>query len=197
MINLFGERVAIVELEEEIESEIALAGKRNYSYFVGKVHAASKKAQEILNVDDTVLFQAPTDMRTGKVMGQVFKAGDEIVQIQHSRDMIARLGKGTVVNIDTFEPLGEWVLAEARLIKRESTILLPDNVRETPDFFRYHVVKKGSKVPEEIQVGDEIVVEPNRLNPIGLSGKNYFYCDRGQIAGVVGNTDHITLAIAD
>ncbi len=185
MIKLFGERVAIKELEEKIESEIVMVGKRNFQYNIGEVLATSDKAKEIMKDGDVVLFQSPMDYRTGKILSQVFKHGKDILLVQHSRDMIARLGKSKIVNLENFDPIGEWVLIESRQIENNTGILLPDNIRETPDFFRYYVLKKGSKVAETIQIGDEIVAEPNRLNPIGLDGKNYFYCDQGQICGTV------------
>lgn len=185
-LKLFGERVAVKETEEEFESEIALVGKKNLHYVLGEIHAISEKGLETgAAVGDVVLFQMPMNYQTGRPMSQQYKHENEMLFIQHSRDIIAKLAGKKIITLDTFVPIGNWVLIRCERIKQASGLVLPDNLRESPDFFRYYVLKKGSKVGETIPIGAEVAVDPNRLNPIGIDGQNYFYCDDGQVSGVI------------
>ena len=191
MLKLFNNRVALQTVDEQFDTEITLIGRKNLTYFLGRVHTIGPEGAGFLSAGEIVLFQMPTHPMTGAPYNAaLFKFKGEELIVQHYRDMIARIkvneGNKRIISLDTFEPLCNWVLLEAKVEKLGGGLLLPDNIRETPEFHRYYVTKTGSLVPQDlVRPGLEAVVDANRLNALKIGDKTYFYCLADQIYGVI------------
>lgn len=186
--TIHGDRIILSPVEEEFVSNILMPEVRHRQFQLGKVVAAGPKASEIFKEEDLLIFQVIQDLRTNRPLVSKYtdKDGEHIVQ--HYKDMIGRL-KGPVVKLEDFEIVGDWVLLRAEQAKKTAgNLLLPENLRDsssTDEFTKYYVVQKGGTVNHGLTPGQEVIVEKTRCNPIGLSGKVYYYVDKSSIYATV------------
>lgn len=187
MIKLFGDRVAVREIDEEYKTEIKLVGRMNASYIIGKILAASENSSKVVSEGDVVLFQVPMHPIERRPMVPGHTIDGVSFLIQHYRDLIAKLPSGDpVVTLDNFQVLDRWCLVRAEAVKLSSGLYLPENVQENhkSDYFKFFLVQKGKNVPISVEVDDEIVVDPSRANPIGIGAENFYYIHSDCIYGV-------------
>lgn len=200
MLKPFGTRVAVKDVAEEFESEIILPSRRQLQYLIGEVVASSDQAKEWVKDGEIVLFQLPINPATGKPMQPAISIDGEDLQFLHYKDLIARLPKGNPkVTIDNFQVIGTWVLIRAEFNKPSSLIQLPDSAQEQHhhDMFKFYLVQKGPQCKVDMNVGEEVVVDANRCNPIEIDGKKFFYTYEDWIYGVNRKKGAETQVIVD
>ncbi len=183
-LKIFGERVALKPVEEKFGSGIILRpANRNVTSQLGEIVALSESASKVFKPGQICWFQVAHDLRTGAKICPEYQVEDTSYLIQHYRDLIAILD-GPVVKLENFSIAGEWCLVKAELIPHEGRLLLPDSIKTNQEFIRYRLVQKGPTVDLEINVGDELIVEKNRCNPIEIDGEQYFYITKMFVYGV-------------
>lgn len=189
-IKLYGERVALMPVEEDYSGSIQLPDGTNSTlgHELGKIKAVGdcrvKDEQRpiFVNAGDVVLFQM-NQMLAGQCLYRWQNKHLFMVLLQS--DMIARL-KSTKITLEGFEILGNWILLEpfaTPKIEVNGAILIPDNVQNSKD--RLRVIQLGSTVDLDVKVGDEVVPAKNRCNPIRIDGDDYVYIDKSSLAGVI------------
>jgi co-chaperonin GroES (HSP10) len=171
-LKLFGERVAVITVEEEIKGEIFLPEERNRNYELGRIIAvgdcknlegAQKPAWA--SVGDMVLYQliGPQDQNSKFVMD------GKAIRILNQNDLLGRLSN-PLVCLENFQILGQWVLLRANL-EQVSTIHIPARY-VPPQNYRFHVVQKGDGVSIPLDVGQEVYAERNRTTHLEIKPSN-------------------------
>jgi len=126
----------------------------------GIMRVRPEPKESLVAVGDLVYFQ------TNMIMAahQQYEYGTEAYLSLHQTELIARLASN-VVNYDNFEPLGEWVLVQPHKREQDSRIVVPDTVKAGA--FIYWTLAKKSVVSQlSVQLGQEIMVNTGRINPI-------------------------------
>lgn len=188
-LSVFGTRVAVIGIDEEFESEIAMPRSRNLSYQIGRVYAVGNgrvngEVQDmIVKEKEIVLYQ----LNMIQEQNQRYMHDSLAVHVIHAGDLIARL-KSNVVKMENFEILGAWVLVEPFIKKLESNIVLPDTAIEQSEWQRYKLVQAGCNVKHPMTVGQELIVERMMVQPIIIDKKRYGFVSGDRIHGVVETT---------
>ena len=183
-MKLFGQRIAITEVKEELEGSIILPETRAKSFYMGRVIAVGDGKEKDgttktiwVKIGDLVMFQL---IGTQDAASQFVHGGTK-VRILHQGDAIARLNS-TKVSLDNFEILGDWVLAKVD-VNTGTSLVLPDSARQ-PDMFTFKVEQKGAGVEYDIQKGEEIYPERMRCNPVEIDRVAYAFCAKLDVYGV-------------
>jgi len=186
-LNLFGDRISIIPVDESFEGKIEMPQTREKVHDLGQVIAVgngkvngSDKLREIfVKEGDLVLFQTNAMM--------VFNATTVIegksVLTLHQGDLIARL-TSTVVKLENFNVIGKWILVEP-FSPRTSVIVTPENAPSAMLEERFKVTQRGNAVRDEIKVGDELILERSRCNRFDLNGEKFAYISDDSVYGVV------------
>lgn len=179
-IKLFGHRVLLKhEKLENSKSKIVIpdvAGKHDLNRTGrvkvvgdGRVKNAVTGQVEVkpplVKVEDLVMFQINDVMK----WAQIYRHGkdDLIWMLQH--ELIARIN-GDDMNMDTFEILGDFVLVKPEIRKLGEGLVLPDSIK-SPDMIHYTVKQIGSTVDMPFTVGQEVICNHGRINPIFIPEK--------------------------
>lgn len=181
-ITTFGDRVAVEIIEEAKTGLIELPQSRFKMFMFGKVLASSAQSGSLVaKPGDQVFFQiAPTYMTDTVV-------DEKKTVLVHSGDILGTV-KTPTLDFGGLTAAGGWVFIEVfHTTKLTSGILLPDTAApvEAPKF---KVVKTGPDV-KNVKVGDEVVIDRARLNPITLAVKGkaeeFGYISHSFIAGLI------------
>jgi co-chaperonin GroES (HSP10) len=179
-IKLFGHRVLLKH--EKLESSKGniiipdVAGKHDLNRTGrvkvigdGKVRNAVTGSFEVkpalVKEGDMVMFQINDIMK----WAQIYRHGkdDLIWMLQH--ELIARIN-GKDSNMETFEILGDFVLVKPEIRKLGEGLVLPDSIK-SPDMIHYTVKQIGCTVDLPISVGQEVICNHGRINPIFIPEK--------------------------
>lgn len=173
-LHLFNERVAVVEVKEELSGSILLPEHRLLVHQLGRVVATgdgkyrSGKSETIwVKEGDIVLYQ----LGGPQVNNSLFKLDGKPIRVFHQGDIIARLKKPKV-NMENFEIVGNWVLLSAQ---QEHLVILVPQAAAAPESFIFTVVQKGAGVTVGVEVGDTVYPERGKCAPIELDGKVYVW----------------------
>lgn len=189
-LTLFGERIAIKQIEEAIEGEIVIpAGTTLSNYQLGRVLATGPKATHA-KVGDVVLFQIPTHI----MASATYRWGGEEAALIHQADIIGKL-KTNVVNVANFEIAGGWVLLDIEIQGLNAGLSLPQNVQPNLVDIHFTVRQIGDHVAKDrgYEVGDKAMVERQRCNPLKIEDKEYAFCDQQWVFGTYEESRIITL----
>jgi co-chaperonin GroES (HSP10) len=192
-IKIEGPRVALVQLEEEVEGEIVVPQgfKPNSTFQLGKVVSVGPDSP--VSEDDIVLFQYPDAFRVSTTY--TFD-GKTKIAILPAGDVIAKLS-GMKVSKETFNIVGKWVLLKIH-VNKITSLVLPDNVTPGIENFRFTVEQIGNQVKDPyFQVGDEIVIQRNRASQVFVGDSEYAFCDIDNVWGVVEGSDIKVILHAD
>lgn len=186
-MTLFGDRVAVTEISEEITGELVLPQnvKTTGNYELGKVQQASPNSLQIVAVGDIVLFQIPNMVKTSTTYR--FDKESKVAVI-HKGDIIGILRKPHV-DIENFEIAGNWMLLSIKIgnpFGIKTDLVLPDNAKPNLEDIHWNIVQLGrgcTDLPEGIKVGDQVIIERTRVNPITLGNTEYGFVDKSYIYG--------------
>ena len=194
-IKLFGVRVALKQIDEEVTGSLFIPSivKQGALYELGKVWAVGPDAT-FASEGDTVVFQMP-DMVKKSTTYRMSTDGERFTVIHHL-DVLAILHK-PIMAIEHFEIAGNWVLAEMIVNKPAGGLELPENYRTELEDIRIRIVQLGRGVTDvEYAVGQEIVCEKTRCNPINLEktdfatgekvNAEYVFLTKDYVYGVIG-----------
>lgn len=179
--KLFGPRVAVELIEEEYEGLIVPAPTNNKMHMLSKVVSVGDKAK-YLKTGDIVLWQ--WNMMIEHL--NKYSINGKPVFILMELDMVARL-TSPKVTLEHFQVVGEWCLISRVVEKTGSKIILPDNVAEaTPALLHYFLEQKGEAVGDELAtVGDEVIVDRTKANPLRIGDANFFYIQKPFVIGTM------------
>jgi co-chaperonin GroES (HSP10) len=178
-IKLFGHRVLLKHEKLESKSTIVIpdvAGKHDLNRTGrvkvigdGKVRNAVTGQFEVrpalVKVDDMVMFQINDVMK----WAQIYRHGKDDLIWMLQQELIARIN-GKETTIDTFEILGDFVLVKPEVRKLGEGLVLPDSIKSA-DMIHYTVKQIGSTVDLPITVGQEVICNHGRVNPIFIPEK--------------------------
>jgi co-chaperonin GroES (HSP10) len=189
--KFFGPRVIITPVSEKHEGLIVLppgAGRHNYIlgrvlYLGdGKVAGSDKVTEFQVTGGDTVLIQTNDFM----VQSCSFTdhAGNLCLNV-HEGDIIAKMSS-LVIKLETFQVVGHWVLVQPFQAQRKSVLVLPDTAKEpTSEFTRFKLVQLGALCALKPTIGNEVIIDKGRINPIQLQSETYFYMNESCMLGEV------------
>ena len=186
-MRLFGPRVAIEQVKEEVSGMILIPEKVDTHFKIGVVTevgdgvVAGKDAPDpiLVSVGDIVMFQ----LVGVQDQMSLYKVGGNMTHILLQDDLLARTQKR--IALDTIEILGDWTLIRVTMPVEVSGIILPEKAK-LPATFQYNLEQKGSRVALECNRGDELAVERMRCTPMEIEGDAYVYCHQRDIYGVIG-----------
>jgi len=197
-LTLFGPRVAIIEISDTLEGSIELPQTRHKVYSIGKVtHVGDGKVylpgkkigtytpeieQRYVEIDDIIMFQLPPQI----VAAMTYQIGDKGYLFLHQSDALAKLTK-PVCSLENFQIVGRYVLCtRERTSVTAGGIHLPDTVEDyNDDLNHFKVIQVGQQVTK-CAVGDSLIVDRSKANPISLTGSQYFFIDEAWVHGVIG-----------
>jgi co-chaperonin GroES (HSP10) len=198
-LKLFGERVAVVTVEEEIQGSILLPQERNRNYELGRVIAVGDC--RTLEGDQKTAWAIIGDMVLYQLIGpqeqsSKFVLDGKAIRILHQNDLLGRLSS-PVVCLENFQILGQWVLLRANL-GVVSTIHVP--ARYAPvENYRFYVVQKGEGVNIPLEIGQEVYAERNRTTHLEIKptkvengpseSEVYGFCHYQWVYGILENNE--------
>lgn len=181
--ELFEERAAVVLAEETFDGMIVPAPTSEKMHIISKVVAVGAKSK-LVKVDDIVQWQ------WNSVVGAHcrYDVGGERLFVLYEKDLIAKLSS-TKISLDTFQIIGDWRLVE-RIAEDAppSRIIVPSAVADTAlqHSMHHRLVQTGVEDPlRPCKVGDILLVERHRANPLRIGGKDYYYLQSASILGIV------------
>jgi len=207
-VKLFGHRV-LLKYEKPAETKIGnlyipdVAGKHDLhrtgrvevvgdGFVTNPVTKQVEAFKPLVQKGDLVMFQINDVMR----WAQIFRyLKDDLIYMLQT-ELIARL-HGEKISLDTFEILGDYVLVKPQLRLIEGKILLPNTV-QSPERIQYTAIQKGATVDLPFEIGQEVICNHGRVNPVFIpvmqkSGiveqQEYGYVLKDFVNGVVDD-DH-------
>lgn len=153
----------------------------------------TKQAASLVQVGDVIMFQINQVMEATQGYALNGKTFMNLLQTE----LLAVFPNGEI-NYENMQMLGDYLLLQHFIRQSaDSRLLLPPGVnrQSMPECIHFRCVKKGSTVPEEIAVGDELLLNYGRLTPMFMvkagSSKQEEYCYTHKIwvDGVVEGAD--------
>ena len=176
---LFGEKVALHNLPEVVETTLELPENRSISFNIGEVLAVAdgvyrdgtKKTMWVSNGDYVMYMldgeNGPTT-RNAKI-----KLNGELVHVIHQGDCIARL-HGQKITLNEFEILGEYLLLKAFQNEPSGLIIQPKQYAP-PEEFRFIVEQTGQGIKLPLKKGMEVFPEYGKCGPLTIDRETYVF----------------------
>lgn len=187
--HVYGDRLVLSSVEEEYEGVIVPTPTFKQAHVLGLVKVLGDKAEASgVKVNDIVLYQT-----NGFIAQQAhYNFGGSDYFILMTTDMIASVtptvrpdGKmATIITLENFHILGEWLLVEPFVEKSNSVIVIPENA-QPEESVRFRLIQKGPKVDLDVQPSDVLIVDRARANPIGIGTGKYAYVQKQFVYGVL------------
>lgn len=170
-ITLFGDRVAVTEISEEISGEMILPQSvtSTGNFELGKVYEVSENASAVVKKGDIVLFQIPNSVKTSTTYRY---SKEDKMAIIHSGDVIGILRKPEVT-LENFQIAGKWMLLSIEIKNHfvgleGKAIVTPETAAPNLEDIHWKVRQLGTTCDVPCVVGDQIFIEKARANPIML-----------------------------
>ncbi len=187
-IKLFGNSVLVRKVTPKNTSTLYVPESQSDIHKIGEVVVVGNGKvpngtiePSLVKVGDIVYFQTNAVMAANTC----YEHEKESFINLHQGDLIAKINTPkdeAVVTYDAFEMLGRWSLLRVHQ-RQVSSILIPENINNN-EFIYFTLAKRGADVDLEIEIGQELLINHGRINPILLENKNYAYIDKGYILGV-------------
>jgi hypothetical protein len=181
--QLFGNRVALQLVEEEYKGLLTLPPTTERMHVLSKVVAKGDKVVQNISVNDILFWQ--TNAMIQKHCR--FDLNGVATFVLLTGDMIARL-TSNVVDRDNFHVIGDFCLLRRVVVQPSKLIILPSEVIEANQetTVKFILEEKGETVDTPAEVGQEVLVDRTRANPITLGKDSYYYIHKNFILGIVG-----------
>jgi co-chaperonin GroES (HSP10) len=179
--KLFGDRVALQLVEEEYEGLLVPGPTTQRMHVLSKVLAVGDSSKGV-HVGDILFWQMNGIIERNC---RYFMDGIPVFVLMRG-DMVARL-TSCKVNLTNFQVIGDWCLVRRVVEQPSKIIVLPDSVQEVNQdlVLRFYLEQKGETVDMDVQVGDEVIVDRMRANPLKIDKTNFCYLHKGSILGTV------------
>lgn len=184
--KLFGARVALEVVEEKYEGILTLppsAKEGRGEHVLSKVIARSPEVKAQIEVGDILFWQINEIIR--KHCGFMFNKKPIIILLVG--DMIAKV-KDRVVKLENFQVVGDWCLVRRITVQPSNLIILPPSAIDANEdkYVKWVLEQKGDTVETEMGVGQEVIVDRTRANPIQLGEERFHYIHKNFVIGTVG-----------
>ena len=190
-LNVFGDRVAVMDISEENDTGLFLPEDRRITYILGRVISTGDgripggvARPMYLHVGDIVFMQA-----NGLMIAHCGCQVDGIkILIIPQGDIIATMDSNRI-HADTFHITGSWILCRVKLPEKVGEIYLPNG--QTADGStsagrpRYYVEQAGPGVTLGLEKGQEVKLDPGRANIFQLNGVLMVYIDQMSVMATV------------
>jgi co-chaperonin GroES (HSP10) len=158
-----------------------------------KIVSMTKKPDEDVGVKegDIILFQSNEVMINTQ---KYIRDGKTYMNLLLS-ELLFKINDVNDINLDTVSVLGEYALLQPFFMRRDSGLLLPEDVKgiTAAEFVYFRIQQAGPLFGDTAKVGQEVVCNLGRVNPIfftevnGASRKNKEMCyvHKSWIDGIV------------
>lgn len=182
--KLFNEKIAVKQVQEELQGSIILPQNRVLKFEMGEVLAAGDgvyrdgtKQDMWVKPGDTVMYS----LGGPQIENSKFKLDGVAIKIFHQADVVARLTSHTITK-DTFKIVGNWVLLEVKMV--QGVIIVPDKVAPSEDF-QFFVYQIGEGVKLSISPGQQVFPERGRCLPVEIDGTTFVYTHQDFLHGAL------------
>jgi len=189
-LKVYGDRVALIEVEEENDTGLFFPEDRKRAWLLerviavgdGVVRGEDKPRTMWLHVGDIVLLQFYEIM----IAQCGCKIGDSRILIVPQGDVIGTLDEKRIT-AETFHVTGNWLLCRVEVPQQVGGIYLPNGqqLQSSAGRPRYFVIEAGPGVGLDLAAGDEVKLNPGRANPIKMQGTLVVYIDRDSVLAKV------------
>ena len=188
--QLFGNRVALQLVEEEYKGLLTLPPTTERMHVLSRVVAKGDKAPDSIRVNDILFWQ--TNAMIQKHCR--FDLNGVATFVLLTGDMIARLTSQVVARAD-FHVIGDYCLLRREIIQPSKLIILPSEVVEANQetTVKFILDDLGDTAVEReddgnlpIEIGQELLIDRTRANPIQLGNDHYYYIHKNFVLGTVG-----------
>ncbi len=195
--QIFGDRVLLAEVPEQKEiNGIALPESRTRQYLHMLVEAVGDgqmrggdfpvRRKMCVKPGDQVMVQLDPRMIGGN---QQKIGGVKYLTLNH-HDIIARVEAGVFdLTLDTFHPVGRWVLVRVDAPDKVGLIHLPNqSALRSSGEVKTFLAKMGEIAAEQLDhmpIGTQVMLEHNRVQPFSLNRVAYAYIDCANVAGAM------------
>ncbi len=182
--KLFGSRVALRLLEEEYKGILVKAPSQEQLHVISEVTAVGDKVKQDIKVGD-ILFWQTNSMIQAHNRYQFEKKNPTFILL--TGDMVAKL-QGRVIDRSSFQVIGDWCLVKRIVVQPSKLIIVPDNAVDTNQetMVQWILEQKGDTVDNEMGIGQEVIIDRTRANPIQLGEERFAYIHKNFILGTVG-----------
>lgn len=181
--KLFGARVALDPVEEAYEGILVKAPTANSQHVMSRVIAKGDEVKPDIQVGDILFWQ------TNALIQQhcAFMFNKKPVFILLVGDMIAKV-KDRKVKLENFQCIGDWCLVRRITVQPSKLIVLPASAIDANEdkYVKWVLEQKGNTVETDMGVGQEVIVDRTRANPIQLGEERFCYIHKNYIIGTVG-----------
>lgn len=201
--QLFGNRVALEMVEEEYQGLLVPAPTAAKLHVISRVVALGDGVKQDIKVGDILFWQ--TNAMIQKHCR--YDLNGQALFILMTGDMVARL-KSRVMDRSNFQILGDYFLCRRDVIQPKK-IILPDEVIEANQETTVKFIvddmgdtalldEKGVPTGKNIKLGDEVIVDRTKANPIQLGEESkvesdepkaptyFYYIHKNFVLGTVG-----------
>lgn len=206
MLKLFGDRVAIVEVDVEFTGSVVLPQGYNpmgKEFFLGKVvqvgdgtDGMGKVEPMLFSEGQYVAFQIPPHIRKTASYRDPNLYDGKTVQLIHQHDIIGVLDSPTI-NRNTFRIAGNWILLKLFTNRMKSSLIeIPPTVNTEIEDFRVRAFQIGNGVTDtRYTQGQEIYVEKSKCTPILIEDEEFAFVDKRFVYGVNSEESSIMSSI--
>lgn len=181
---LFGNRVALSVVEEEYKGILVKAPTEEKMHVLARVAAKGDKVTQDIKVGD-ILFWQTNSMIQAHNRYQFDKANPLFILM--TGDMVARV-KNRTVDRENFQVIGDWCLVRRVVVQPSKLIFVPDTAVDAnqDSIVQWILEQKGDTVDCEMGLGQEVIIDRTRANPIQLGEERFAYIHKNFVIGTVG-----------
>lgn len=195
--QVFGDRVMLEEVPEQKEiNGIALPESRTRQYLHlqvvavgdGRVRGGDLAVTRRICVapGDHVMVQL-NPMMIGSTQQKV---GNKKYLTLNHHDILARVERGVFdLTLDTFHPVGRWVLVRVDAPEKVGEIFLPNQQQplRSAGEVKTYLAKMGEVATEELALplGTQLLLDHSRVQPFALNRIPYAYVDCANVAAAM------------
>lgn len=182
--QLFGNRVALRCVEEEYKGILVKPPTQEQIHVLAEVVAKGNKVIQDIKVGD-ILFWQTNAMIQAHNRYQFDKKNPVFILL--TGDMVGRV-KNRIVDRDNFSVIGDWCLVKRVVVQPSKLIIVPDTAVDSNQdtIVQWILEQKGDTVDNEMGIGQEVIIDRTRANPIQLGEERFAYIHKNFVIGTVG-----------
>ncbi len=181
--KLFGARVALEIVEEKYEGILTRPPTVHNQHVLSRVIAKSPEVKPKIEVGDILFWQ--TNAMIQQHCAFIFNKKPVIILL--CGDMIAKV-KDRQVKFENFTCVGDWCLVRRITIQPSNLIVLPASAIDANEdkYVKWVLEQKGDTVDTDMGIGQEVIVDRTKANPIQLGEERFAYIHKNYVIGTVG-----------
>ena len=189
-ISVYGNRIAIIEIDEPVEGVLALPQNRERAdYRLGETTCVGDAVRASLKVGQRVLFQIPEAIqKTATYSYPAVDDGPNKFVVIAGDDVFGTLAE-LKLSLENFKIAGDWVLCKMVEMKaKDEMIIRPDTASIRLSDLHFDCLQVGDTVfpvdeAHAYAPGDRIFIERARATPIILNGEELIIIHKSSVIG--------------